>query len=248
MQRNTQKKIRIIEINDMLLRIRPADMEQEPYTRPLYQHELFNKLIAMTHQLKDYGLNEDVDYIKSDLLEFHGKSHVVRALHAIPIDLFVFDAHSRFSKERIQKYKNQYTLCLAPNNTFYTEIPLVKQTQTLVFNALCHEIRQIHSKFPEAKSLVISRLEEELRSLSMREDTLFENTNFMILMSALYNATTAENENATVILNSFSIFKTKKESLLLPLYNELLSKYKSFMPTNFKTGKEMKICNSNKPK
>lgn len=232
---NRKVFIRITNLSDDFLQIEPISLKGSSHT-----YDLSIELSILKTQLKEYGLNLDEDYVVNNgpypstrpeyKIEFRGKSQVVRALNKIPTDFINFSGlqNGRYRSENkndLEKNKITIALKLTPKNCFVSEIDCVQQAQKTMFNNLVNDIAGIHNLNLKANSPVIKQLNDDMNTLSKREDKLFDNTNFMLLMAALHNAISEEKEKCTI---STGIFV--KESTLSPKYQEILVKYANHVP------------------
>lgn len=237
MQRNEKVFIKITKLTSDLLQI-------EPVVSKYHGSDLSIELSILKQQLMEYGLKPDVDFTINHgpypstspeyKIEFKEKSRVVRGLYGIPADFFRFlDYGNCTNKESLENYKCIFALSLTPKDCFYSEITCVQQAQSAKYAELVKDIFDLHNLYPKANSLVINQLSKEIQFLSKRQDTLFENTNLALLVSALYNASCEEKSLPTVVSDSFSLFK--KESKILAAYEKLIRKYAPFVSGLFKS-------------
>ena len=123
---------------------------------------------------------------------------------------------------------------MTTKDCYHSEIICVQQAQTAMFNNLVKDIVAIHNPLIKGNSSVINQLVNDMEILSKRQDTLFDDTNFMLLMAALYNASCEEKVKCTVSQSSLAgLFG--KDSKLLPEYEKLIVKYASQATRLFKT-------------
>lgn len=242
--RNQKVFIKIIKLSADLLQIEPVAVKNNSYRNS----DLSIEFSTLERQLKEYGLVLNEDFVANHgpypstgreyRFDFIGKSLVVRALHAIPADIIQFE-HSPYSnnqclnKNEYEKYKSNFALKLTSKNCFHSETICVQQAQTIMFNTLLNDIVAVHTPFSKGNSQVINQLKYDIEILSTRQDTLFVNSNFMLLMAALQNAASDEKEKNTITQSSLAgLFG--KESKLYPEYEKLIVKYANYFPQLFK--------------
>jgi len=240
--RNEKVLIKITELKSALLQI-------EPMSRKDYSSDLSVEFTILKRQLREYGLNVDEDFVENPgpcphtsrryLLEFHGRSRVVRALCSIPSDI-IGSVYYALEGNALKISKLCYTLSLTEKECYVSEVAHVKQAQTSIFNDLVKDILQIHSQYSQINSSVINQLNNEIHFLSKRPDPIFVNTNFILLVAALHHASCVEKASPTVVSDSFSLFK--KESIILGSYEKLIIQCMPYLPVSLKECTNYSTC------
>lgn len=234
--------IRLISLSNTELKIEPQRIGfKSPFA------DLSTELNQLKRQLFTHGLCEGIDYTQYSgpspstcheyKLQFTGKSLVLRALYAIPIDWIEFSETTKLSgwgiditKPDFEMMRMSYATSIHSRECFVSEVPWVKTAYQRSFEELIGAINQVHRQFSK-NSPVIEQLKREMTALIQKPDELFESANFHLLLCCLYKAMKKEEADPTVFEKQLVTFN--KKSKLLPHYEDLIKNYASRSPQIF---------------
>lgn len=231
-------KMRVKRLADDLLDFEPVMLKD---ARIISNEEA---VPSVKQYLAKHGLTEKEDYKvvedkeshygsyghKRFLIQFSGKSLVVRALWSVPQDLIDFETPS-ISRQRYVEAKQVYAVKISAKECFEHDTQFVREAHAEDYRQMKQVIQQIHNEAAaktEMKqvSLVVQTLNTDLFFI----DQIKENTNprimsksYLALVSLAY-AHEQEKAKPTLCVkkNAISNMLFKPESSLLPLYRAAL--------------------------
>lgn len=233
----------IISMNAVCLVVVPSEQAGEGCD-PAHSAAAVPLLAQFKRELLSYGLQEERDYLTTDLcgeqkncVVVMGRAHVIRALLRVPREYIVLPKNPETLT--IEGILLACSLQLKQQDALTDLDTEVRSWQHYGFDVLKNKIARVHESMrtvPENMQI----LEQEMSLIAARVDSGYEKSNFILLLSALYYAAVRENESpsqspATQDRRSYeqSIFRRQKTPLLSD-YCGLLRQWAGMAPVLFR--------------
>lgn len=236
-------KIRIITLSENSLIIEGINEHKERSDN--YSNSSESQSLKKCLEASPVNLIADIDYTITDnknttlyhryyweRINFSEKSNVMRALFAIPEELYEKRNERNYGFEDVIRLREKIVFNISEKKCYVSEKSIVDATQARLAKQLTDEIMRVHLTFKNESSAVINKLAQDIGLIQKRENTPFKNSNFMLLIAALLKAISTENQKPSIYKKGFFSSFYQPESLLLPKYNEILDKFSYLLTIN----------------